>query len=97
MTQDHGIGTRSSEQEVNVEAHAVGAHVVEGRIRHPRHQAVHLDLPGTEALSHRAGERHMQGALTLQVMAEAGLVGVTKGYPTDPGEHQAPLDGFLLG
>ena len=39
----------------------------------------------------------MQGALALQVMAEAGLVGVTKGHPTDPGEHQAPLDGLQLG
>ena len=39
----------------------------------------------------------MQGALALQVMAEAGLVGVTKGHATDPGEHQAPLDGLQLG
>jgi hypothetical protein len=96
-TQDHGISTRSAEQEVNIEAHAVGAYVVEARIQHPRHQAVHLDLPDSEALSHRAVERHMQGALALQVMVEAGLVRVTKGHPIDPGEHQAPLDGLLLG
>jgi hypothetical protein len=39
-----------------------------------------------------AGEGHMQGALSAEVVAQGGLVVVADGHPANPGKNRSRLD-----
>ena len=92
MAHHQFVGAVATQVEIDVEAHAVGADVVERRIEHAGGQGVDLDVAGAELMAVRAGERHMQGALTGQVVADRGLVSVAHRHATDPGKDAAVVD-----
>ena len=91
MTEYKVIRSRPLQEKIDIEAHAVGADVVDRRIQHAARQGIHLDLAGAERMARRTGERHMQRAL-VEVVLHAGGVGIAQGYARHAGEDGSVLD-----
>jgi hypothetical protein len=92
VAQNNVVGALPNQIEVDIKAHAVGAHVIQSGIHHPGGERVDLHFTCAEVGSPCARQRHMEWALLTEIVVERRLVMISDGYSPHPGKDRPSVD-----